>query len=120
MHEFPGPQDRIRRVLEAALSGCTYVSSRSEGDGLLVVQARRPDGRGVGVRFRAVTDSEMDREPEVGAPLTVKSVKRYGLSLISRLFPLLKPPGPPYARVRIEAGSATLQVVCQDAEWWEE
>jgi hypothetical protein len=50
----------------------------------------------------------------------VKGVKREGLSLVSRFFPLFKPPGPAYARVRIDAGPATLEIVCQDAEWWEE
>ena len=121
MHEFPGPHDRIRRVLDAALAGCTYTSSRTEGDGsVLVLQARRADGRGVGVRFRAVKASETDTPPEPGAPLTVESVKRESTSLVSRFLPILKPPGPAYARVRIGAGPATLEVVCQDAEWWEE
>jgi hypothetical protein len=50
----------------------------------------------------------------------VKSVKRHGVSFVSRFFPLIKPPGPAYARARIHAGPATLEVVCQDAEWWEE
>jgi hypothetical protein len=121
MHEFPGPHDRIRRVLETALTGCTYVSTQSEGDGtLLVLQARKPDGRGVGVRFRAVKSFETNVPPETGAPITVKSVKRHGVSFVSRFFPLIKPPGPAYARARIHAGPATLEVVCQDAEWWEE
>jgi hypothetical protein len=52
--------------------------------------------------------------------MRVRSVKREGGSLLSRLLPLFKPPGPAYARVRIDAGPATLDIVCQDAEWWEE
>jgi hypothetical protein len=120
MHEFPGPHERIRRVLERALPGSTYVSSQTEGDGVLVLRARRSDGRNVGVRFRAVKTSETNTQPEAGAPISVKSVKREGMSLVSRLLPILKPPGPAYARVRIEAGAASLEVVCQDAEWWEE
>jgi hypothetical protein len=52
--------------------------------------------------------------------LTVRSVKREGVSLVSRFFPIFVPPGPEYARVRIDAGPATLDIVCQDAEWWEE
>ena len=121
MNEFPGPQDRIRRVLNTALVDCTYVSSQPEGDGsIFVLLARRPDGREVGVRFRGVKNSTGDSGPAAGAALTVKSVKREGLSLVSRFFPILKPPGPMYARVRIDAGPATLDIVCQDAEWWEE
>jgi hypothetical protein len=121
MHEFPGPEQRIRRILETALADCTYVTSRIEDDGSqLVLQARRSGGREVGVRFRGVKESEINVQPEPGAVLRVRNVKREGLSLVSRLFPLLKPPGPMYARVRIDAGPATLDVVCQDAEWWEE
>ena len=121
MHEFPGPQDRIRRILDNALVDCTYVSSQPEGEGArLVLLARRADGRTVGVRFRGVRDGAGGVGPEPGVPLTVRSVRREGLSLVNRLFPLFKPPGPTYARVRIDAGPATLDIVCQDAEWWEE
>ena len=120
MHEFPGPQDRIRRILDQALVECTYVASRNEGEGVFLLQARRADGRAVGVRFRGVKNSDTNAHPEPGVPLKLKSVKRAGGSLVSRLFPLIKPPGPAYARVRIEAGPATLEIVCQDAEWWEE
>jgi hypothetical protein len=125
MHEFPGPQDRVRRVLASALANCTFASSRSEDGGRsFVLLARRSDGRPVGVRFRGVRKDggapTAERQPEAGAALSVKSVKREGGSLVSRLFPLIKPPGPMYARVRIDAGPATLDIVCQDAEWWEE
>jgi hypothetical protein len=59
-------------------------------------------------------------QPEPGTPLKLHSVKRDGVSLISRIFPLFKPPGAAYARVTIDAGAATLTIVCQDAEWWED
>ena len=120
MHEFPGPHERIRRILDNALVGCTYVASQAEDGGLLVLEARRSDGRSINIRFRGVRESEMTSQPDPGAILAVKSVRREGLSLASRFFPLLKPPGPMYARVRIDAGPATLDIVCQDAEWWEE
>jgi hypothetical protein len=125
MHEFPGPQDRIRRVLENALVECTFVSSRPEdAEGTFVLLTRRSDGRSVGVRFRGMRDGSApggsERQPDPGSPVNVRSVKREGGSIVSRLFPLFKPPGPMYARVRIDAGPATLDIVCQDAEWWEE
>jgi hypothetical protein len=123
MHEFPGPHERIRRILENALvPGCTYVSSRPENSGaVFVLLARRGDGKRVGVRFHGVRDADPNTgQPDPGAPLQLRSVKREGGSLLSRLFPLFKPPGPMYARVRIDAGPATLDIVCQDAEWWEE
>ena len=125
MHEFPGPQDRIRRVLEKALVDCTLVSSHAEDEGrTFVLSAKRSDGRGVGVRFRGIREDggspADDRQPEAGGQVKVRSVKREGGSLLSRLLPLFKPPGPAYARVRIDAGPATLDIVCQDAEWWEE
>lgn len=122
MHEFPGPQDRIRRILDNALVDCTYLSSRSESNGAnFVLIARRSDGRQVGVRFRGVRDGDgASAGPEPGLPLTLRSVKGESSGLISRLFPIFKPPGPAYARVRIDAGPATLEIVCQDAEWWEE
>ncbi len=71
MNEFPGPQDRIRRVLDNALVDCTYVSSHTEEGGTFVLQARRGDGRGVGVRFRGLRDPEAgsDRQPDPDAPL---------------------------------------------------
>jgi hypothetical protein len=123
MQEFPGPQQRIKRVLDQAFVECSFASSRMEDGGkAFVLQARRSDGRSVGVCFRGLRQSDVpsDRQPEPGAPLTVRSVKREGVSLVSRFFPIFVPPGPEYARVRIDAGPATLDIVCQDAEWWEE
>ena len=123
MQEFPGPQDRVRRILQNALVDCSFVASRAENGGReFVLQTRRSDGRGVGVRFRGVRDSGGggDTQPDPGTPLKLRTVKREGVSLVSRLFPFFKPPGPAYARVTIDAGPATLTIVCQDAEWWED
>jgi hypothetical protein len=123
MHEFPGPESRVRRVLENALGDCTYVSSGSEDGGTrFVLRASRSNGKRVGVRFHGLREGQPGDGPgpAPGSPLSVRSVKREGGSLVSRLFPIFKPPGPVYARVRIDAGPATLEIVCQDAEWWEE
>ena len=123
MHEFPGPEARIRRILDQALVDCTYVSSHTEGDGrTFVLETRRSNGRSGGVRFHGVRDAAPQdvRRPDPGTLLKVRSVKRDSVSLMSRFFPIFKPPGPVYARVRIDAGPATLDIVCQDAEWWEE
>jgi hypothetical protein len=122
MHEFPHPKNRVRRIVEAALADSTYVSSQSEGDGSqLLLQARRTDGRRVSVRFRGVRESEATAEPEFGTPLRVVKVGNgNSFNIVSTLLPILRPPGPPHARVTIQAGSARLDIVCQDAEWWED
>jgi hypothetical protein len=122
MHEFPHPKNRIRRVVEGALEGTTFVSSQSEDGGkAVVIQARRTDGAQVGVRFRGVRESETTAEPAPGSPLRVRKVGSGNkFSPLSFLLPILRPPGPAYARVTIEAGVSRIQIVCQDAEWWEE
>jgi hypothetical protein len=122
MHEFPHPKNRVRRVVEAALADATYLSSRSEADGSMVLlQARRSDGRRVSVRFRGVRESEATAEPEFGTPLRVVKVGNGNpFNIVSTLLPILRPPGPPHARVTIQAGTARLDIVCQDAEWWED
>jgi hypothetical protein len=122
MHEFPHPKNRVRRVVEGALANSTFVSSQSEGDGtIVVIQARRTDGTQVGVRFRGVRDSNATAEPAPGSPLRVRKVGSGNkFSPLGFLLPILKPPGPAYARVTIEAGTSRIEIVCQDAEWWEE
>jgi hypothetical protein len=122
MHEFPHPKNRVRNIVESALIDCSYVSSEREGTGgTMLLKARRSDGKGVSVRFRGVRESDATSEPERGAPLRVVKVGNGNrFNLISTLFPILKPPGPPHARVTIQAGTARLDIVCQDAEWWED
>jgi hypothetical protein len=122
MHEFPSPKDRIRTILEQALRDTTYVSSTSEdGGSRLHLRANRSDGRRVNVRFRGVRESESTAEPEPGAPLSLQGVGNADkLFFLRGLTSLFKPPPPPGARVRIDAGAARLEIVCQDAEWWEE
>jgi hypothetical protein len=101
---------------------CSYVASQSEGDGsTLLLQARRTDGRRVNVRFRGVRESDATSEPEFGTPLRVVKVGNGNpFNIVSFLLPILRPPGVPHARVTIEAGTARLDIVCQDAEWWED
>ena len=122
MNEFPGPEQRIRRVLTSAITGeCTYLSSGPEGDSRFTLRVQRDDGRIAGVRFFGLREPGSAQGPETGTPLRIKRVG--SVSSLVRWVPLLRliqPPGPPYARVTIEAGPATLEIVCQDAEWWEE
>jgi hypothetical protein len=121
---FTDQRARLRRILDNALAGAIYDSSERESDGrLLVIHAHRGNGRPVTVTFRGVNDSEATAEPQAGASLRLKSVGVVGhgvSSLLGFVFPQLRTPGPGYARVRIEAGAARLDIVCQDAEWWED
>lgn len=119
---FTDQRERLRRVLHNALSGSAYESTRSEEDGrTLLLEARRADGRRVGIRFRGVRDSEASQAPAPGSELRLRGVGSADrFSFLGLLFPLLRPTGIGYARVRIEAGGARLDIVCQDAEWWED
>jgi hypothetical protein len=111
----------VRRIVEAALgAGCVYEASQSEENGRFVVlEARRSDGQGVGVRFRGVRESTTSSQPEAGAALRLRGVGAPGLSLLKLVLPGMRNAGAGYVRVRIEAGAALLDIVCQDAEWWE-
>jgi hypothetical protein len=118
---FTDQNGRVRRIVEAALAGdSVYEASRSEEAGrFVVIEARRADGRGVGVRFRGVRESTMSSEPEAGAALRLRGVGAPGLSWLRLFLPGMRNVGGGYVRVRIEAGAAMLDIVCQDAEWWE-
>src|SRR5688572_19098018 len=118
---FTDQPGRVRRTVEAALAnGAAYEASRSEEDGRhVVIEARRVDGQGVGVRFRGVQTSTMSAEPEAGAALRLRGVGAPGLSLLRLVLPGMRNVGGGYVRVRIEAGAAMLDIVCQDAESWE-
>jgi len=121
---FTDQRGRLRRILENALQGCLYDFSETEEEGRMVVlHAHRKDGQRVSVRFRAVDSSDATTELAAGAPMTLRSVDLVNpgcLSLLAFAFPSLRSPGSGYARVRIEAGAARLDIVCQDAEWWED
>lgn len=88
---------------------------------MLVVEARRPNGAHVTLRFRGVSNSEATSTPAPGSPLKLGGIgSTEGFSLAGFFFPFLRRATPGYARVRIDAGDARLEIVCQDAEWWEE
>ena len=119
---FTDQRERLRRILGNALGGASYVASRPEEDErVLVIEARRADGTAVFVRFRGVRRSEASAEPDAGSSLSVSSVGSANrFSVVGLLFPFLRGPGSGTMRVRIEAGAAHLDIVCEDAEWWEE
>ncbi len=112
------PRSRMQHILRKALEGCAYESSRREGDAALVIEARRADGRRVSVRFRGLKASASDSEPATGAPIVVKSVG--GMSLWRIFLPIPVGAIGFAQRVRIEAGAARLEIVCEDVEWWED
>jgi hypothetical protein len=119
---FTDQRGRLRSVLQNALTGSTYEATRREEDfRTLVLEGRRADGRLVGVRFRGVRDSEASRSPDPGSALRLRSVGSADrFSFLGLLFPFARPTGFGFARVRIDAGDARLDIVCQDAEWWED
>lgn len=118
---FTDQRGRIRRVLENALPGCTYVSSERDTEGATLLLTGRRGGKRVNVRFRAVKKSDASAEPASGSALRLRGVGSGSkFSLLGMLFPLFRTPGPAYARVTIDAGDARLDIVCQDAEWWED
>jgi hypothetical protein len=124
---FTDQRARLRRILQNALTNATYESSEREPDGRTLVLHALRAGRGVTVTFRGVRDSKANQEPSPGAPVSLNSVHiRSGLIALldfllpDRLFPNVKSVTAGYARVRIDAGAARLDIVCQDAEWWEE
>ena len=116
--DFTNQRDRLHKVVENALNGATYLSSRDEDGRVLLLEAKRA-GKYVFVRFRGVRQSDATATPESGAGLRfigVGSADKF--SLLRFFFPFARP-GSGAARVRIEAGSARLDIVCEDAEWWE-
>ena len=117
---FTDQNGRVRRIVEAALAGgSVYETSRSEENGRhVVIEAHRSGGQGVGLRFRGVQKSTMSAEPAEGAALRLRGVGPPG-GLLRLIVPGMRNVGGSYVRVRIEAGAAMLDIVCQDAEWWE-
>ena len=123
MTSFTDQSGRLERIVSNALEGATFQSSHSEEGGRhLVIQARRPDGQLVTLRFRAVQDAEAISGTAVGSPLRLKSVSAgpTGCLPLGLFFPQFRGILRGVCRVRIEAGGAQLDIVCQDAEWWEE
>src|SRR6266545_8079212 len=119
---FVDSHARLRTIVSRALEGCTYESSTREEGGRLVVMARRPTGARVHLRFLGVQDSETTMPPEAGSRLHLVGVSSQRGAWFWKLFR----PNVFYhhsageVRVRIEAGTARMEIVCQDAEWWED
>ena len=116
------PQARLRSIVSRALGDCSYENSIAEDAGMLRIDARRADGTRVHLRFRGVLDSESTEPPVVGSKMRLLSVS---LAEKFSLLRLLRPQLPHHhstgeVRVRIKAGTALIDVVCQDAEWWED
>jgi hypothetical protein len=120
---FTNQAHRIEMVVRNALDGTTFVSSRSEDDGRhIVIEARRPNGRISTVRFRAVSDAAATSGTAAGVPLKLQGVRAGGAGCLSlsRFGPAFRGVPRGTARVRIDAGGAKLDIVCEDAEWWED
>jgi hypothetical protein len=119
---FTDQAGRIRRTVEHAFTGASFDSSRQEEAGVFVIEARRSDGSKVGVRFRGVQSSNAAAAEAASGALKVKGVSNPGRrgGVLGIFFPGMRGHGIGAVRVRIEAGAAQLEIVCQDAEWWEE
>lgn len=110
-------------IVRNALDGTTFVASRSEENGRhLVIDGRRPDGRRTSVRFRAVSNAEATAGTAAGVPLKLRSVASgpSGCLPLGWFFPALRGIPRGVSRVRIDAGGAKLEIICEDAEWWED
>ena len=124
---FTDQRARLRRILENSIEGCLYDSSETEEDGqAVVIHAHRQSGEQISVRFRGVSSSDATVEPQPGDSVGLRNVKVTGGGCLSALMfiPFFRSPfGTPVAdsaRVTINIGAARLDIVCQDAEWWED
>jgi hypothetical protein len=121
---FTDQRQRLRRIVENALDGATYEASHSEADGrLLVIEARRAGGQRIVLRFRGVRRSDADAMPAAGTTLRLQGVSADRVSCIGVVIPIIGPilsRSSGASRVRIEAGATRLDIVCEDAEWWED
>jgi hypothetical protein len=114
------PRARIRNIINRALSGSTYQASHKDGDRILVLEARRANGKQVNVRFLGMKSSDTDTEPDRGAALKVVSVGEPDTSVLRVFMPRVLRVPSHAVRVRIEVGKAKLEIVCEDVEWWED
>ncbi len=125
---FTDQRARLRRILENSIEGSLYDSSETEEDGrAVVIHAHRPAGQPVSVRFRGVTSSDATAEPQAGDAVSPRNIRVSEKGCLSALMfiPFFRssPFGSPVAdsaRVTIDIGAARLDIVCQDAEWWED
>jgi hypothetical protein len=121
---FTDQRERLRRIVANAIDGATYESSRSEADGrLLVIEARRAGGQRIVLRFRGVRQSDATAMPPPGSALRLGGVSADRVSCVGFFIPVIGPilsRSSGASRVRIEAGATRLDIVCEDAEWWED
>ena len=123
---FTDQKERLRRIVGNALDEAAFESSRLEDGGEhLLVEARRPGGQLVSVRFRGIRDPDAIAIPPLGTALHLNSVSSAGrASMRGKLWKLLSfflpNSGSDKMRVRIRAGDTRLDIVCEDAEWWED
>jgi hypothetical protein len=120
---FTNQEQRLRMIVHNALDGTTFVASRSEDGGRhLVIEGRRGDGSLASVRFRAVSNAEATAGTAPGVPLKLKGVHSgpSGCLPLGWFIPAFRGIPRGVSRVRIEAGGARLDIICEDAEWWED
>jgi hypothetical protein len=111
---------RLQRILENAVTDSTYWSSTVPQSRQLLLEMRRR-GKRVNVLFRGVSDSSTQAEPEKGVPLKLSRIRGASGWSWRRLLPIPVPDRMAAAqRVTIAAGGAKLEIVCEDADWWED
>lgn len=119
--DFPDPKERLRRLIRSALDGAEYVGSRRPEARVFVIEARRPNGRPVELHFRGVSEAVATGEPVVGDRIRLESVGPAArLGFLRLLLPPVFRAGLGDARVRIRAGDQRIEIVCQDADWYED
>jgi hypothetical protein len=109
-----GNKGRLRRLLTSAIDGTSFISVEEEG-GKVVLAARR-NGLALHVRFLGVKSKTLPDDVPSGTVLKVRKVTEAG-SLLRRIF--LRS-AMSQSRVTIQAGDSVIEVVCEDAEWWED
>jgi hypothetical protein len=110
---------RLRNLVNNAVAGASFESLEQDGGFLRLLHAVRPDGRRVHLRFLGVKESKTSANPQPGSPLSLRGIG--GTARFWEVFlPFFLRTSSNAARVRIEAGAATLEIVCEDVEWWED
>jgi hypothetical protein len=117
---FTDPRQRLRRALTNALEGCLVQVIREEEGRRLVVEANRPEGQHVAARFLGVQTWKASSEPAPGSRIHLKGVGGISASGWLALLNPFRQPMPTSTRVRIGVGAATLEIECQDVEWWQD
>jgi hypothetical protein len=118
MNQHIDQRARLRNLLNSALAGASFESTEQDGGLLRVLHATRSGGR-VHLRFLGVKESKTSAEPQPGSVLSLGGVG--GTARIWEVFlPFFLRTSSNAAHVRIDAGAARLEIVCEDVEWWED